>query len=119
MKKVKWMWDWECYVPFCPYCYEIAYEKDHCVFCKKEYKWVDKSKIRKVTVGKYTVVQASNKHITIMKDGEIVIEHGTQDTGLVCYFNFTEDGKSFTIDCYSTLLGKFLKYEENFFTLDV
>ena len=55
----------------------------------------------------------------IMKDGEIVIEHGKQDTGLVCYFNFTEDGKTFTIDCYSTLLNKFLKYEENTFTLDV
>lgn len=67
MKKVKWRWDSGCYVPLCPYCNELAYEKDHCVFCNKEYKWVDKSKERMVTVGEYTVVQASNNHITICK----------------------------------------------------
>lgn len=66
-KKVKWRWDYGVYVPLCPYCNELAYEKDHCVFCEKEYKWVDKSKERMVTVGEYTVVQASNNHITIVK----------------------------------------------------
>lgn len=69
MKKVKWRWDWECYVPFCPYCNELAYEKDFCTFCLKPYKWVDKSKDRKVVVGEYTVVQTSNKHITVYKNG--------------------------------------------------
>lgn len=69
MKKVKWQWDWEVFVPLCPYCNELAYEKDHCVFCKKEYKWKNKSKDRQVTVGEYTVVQASNNHISIFKDG--------------------------------------------------
>ena len=72
MKKVKWRWDMGVYVPFCPYCDELAYEEDHCVFCKKEYEWVDKSKERKVIVGEYTVVQASNNHITIVKDGRMV-----------------------------------------------
>ena len=72
MKKVKWRWDWECYVPLCPYCNELAYENDHCVFCKKEYKWVNKSKDRVVIVGEYTVVQTSNNHISITKDGRMV-----------------------------------------------
>lgn len=74
MKKVKWRWDWGVYVPLCPYCNELVYEKDHCVFCEKEYKWVDKSKDREVTVGEYTVIQTSNKHITILK-GERIVMH--------------------------------------------
>jgi hypothetical protein len=69
MKKVKWYWDTGCYVPFCPYCNKLAYEKDHCVFCKKEYEWEGESKERIVTVGKYTVRQASSNHITIVRDG--------------------------------------------------
>lgn len=73
IKKVKWIWEFDCYVPLCPYCNELAYEIDHCVFCNKEYKWVDKSKDRKVTVGEYTVVQASNNHISITKDDRMVL----------------------------------------------
>lgn len=74
MKKVKWRWDYECYVPLCPYCNEYAYEKDHCVFCKKEYKWVGKSKERIVVEGDYTIVQASNNHIHVYK-GERMVLH--------------------------------------------
>lgn len=72
MKKVKWQWDWGCYVPMCPYCGELAYQKDRCVFCEKEYKWSDKGKERAVTVGEYTVVQTSNNHITIAKGDHAV-----------------------------------------------
>ena len=74
MKKVKWRWDYGCYVPFCPYCNEYAYEKDHCMFCKKEYKWVDKSKARAVRVGEYTVVQTSSNNIYVCK-GKRLVEH--------------------------------------------
>lgn len=73
MKKVKWCWDWDAYVPLCPYCDEPAYEKDHCVFCKGKYKWVDKSKDRKVIVGEYTIVQASNKHIHVYRGDRMVL----------------------------------------------
>ena len=76
MKKVKWTWDWGCYVPLCPYCNELVYEKDHCVFCGKEYEWVDKSKDRKVEVGEYTVVQTSNNNIHIYK-GERMVFHAS------------------------------------------
>lgn len=72
MKKVKWCWDWEVYVPLCPYCNEYAYEKDHCVFCGKPYKWVDKSKDIIIEQGEYVIVQSSNKHISIYKNGEFV-----------------------------------------------
>ncbi len=37
------------------------------------------------------------------------IEHGTQDTGLILYMNFSNDGKRITFDYYSPLLNKFLK----------
>jgi hypothetical protein len=37
------------------------------------------------------------------------IEHGTQDTGLILYMNFSKDGKRINFDYYSPLLGKFLK----------
>lgn len=76
MKKVKWKWDWGCYIPLCPYCNEPVYDKDHCVFCKKKYKWVDKSKERIVTVGEYTIVQASNYHIHVYK-GERMVFHAS------------------------------------------
>lgn len=73
ISKVKWKWDWGCFIPLCPYCNEPAYEKDYCVFCFKDYKWVDKSKQRIVTVGEYTIVQASNHHITVCKGEERVL----------------------------------------------
>ena len=73
IKKVKWTWDWGCYMPLCPYCNEYAYEKDYCVFCEKEYEWVNKSKERIVSVGDYTIVQASNNHIQIYKGDRAVM----------------------------------------------
>lgn len=73
MKKVHWTWDWGVFVPLCPYCKELAYEKDRCVFCGKEYIWVDKSKDRTVSVGTYTVVQTSNYHIHIYKNKRMVM----------------------------------------------
>ena len=73
MKKVKWTWDMGVYVPLCPYCNEIAYKKDHCVFCDKPFKWVDKSKERVVTVGDYTVIQTSSNHIYIYHGEQMVL----------------------------------------------
>lgn len=77
MKKVKWRWDYGVYVPLCPYCGELAYEKDHCVFCNKEYEWVEgEHKGTIVNVGEYTVVQATNNHIHIYK-GERMVRHAS------------------------------------------
>jgi hypothetical protein len=77
MKQVKWQWDWGVYAPFCPYCNEPAYEKDHCVFCGKEYKWV-KSKVKdtRVEVGEYTVIQLSNNALYMYK-GEHCVMHAS------------------------------------------
>ena len=106
MKKVKWTWDWGVYVPLCPYCNELAYEKDHCVFCEKEYKWVDKSKDRFVTVGEYTVVQASNNHISITKDGRMVY-HAS------CTKKLSEEELKEHVKFYEELIGKGATDERN------
>ena len=74
MKKVDWHWDWGVYVPLCPYCGELAYEEDHCIFCKKRYKWVDgKYKPTIVEHEGYVAVQSTNNHITVYKDDKMVI----------------------------------------------
>ncbi len=72
MRTIKWRWDYNVYMCFCPYCDEPAYEKDKCVFCGKPYKWVEpKHNETVVQVGEYKVVQATNNHISIYgKDGE-------------------------------------------------
>lgn len=75
MKKVKWLieGDGKEKYPFCPYCNEFAYEKDHCVFCGKQYKWREGwRKDRVVSVGEYTVVQTTNNHISITKGDRMV-----------------------------------------------
>ena len=55
----------------------------------------------------------------VKQNGEIVIEHGRQDTGLVLYMNFSADGRTIKLDHYSTLLDKSLKLDEYSITLDV
>ena len=73
MKKVKWQWDYGIYVPFCPYCDEPAYEKDKCFACGKPYEWVEgKYKDTIIKHGEYTIVQATNNHISIYKNGEFI-----------------------------------------------
>ena len=51
-------------------------------------------------------------------DRQGTIEHGKQDTGLVLYMNFSEDGKKVKFNYYATLLGKFLKNNDYVFDLD-
>ena len=73
MKKVKWRCDLGVYVPLCPHCNELAYEKDKCVFCGKEYEWVEgKRKETIIEYGEYTIVQATNNHISIYKNGRLI-----------------------------------------------
>lgn len=74
MKKVKWTWDWGVYIPHCPYCNEPAYEEDHCVFCSKKYEWVEgKQQPMVVEHNGYTIIQCTNNHIQIYKNGRIVM----------------------------------------------
>ena len=72
MAKVNWRWDYGVYVPFCPFCKEPAYEKDHCVFCGKKYEWVEgKHQPTVVEHNGYTVIQCTNNHIQVYKDGRL------------------------------------------------
>jgi hypothetical protein len=51
-------------------------------------------------------------------DFDGTIEHGKQDTGLVLYMNFSEDGKKVRFNYYSVLLGKMLKNNNYEFELE-
>lgn len=75
IKKVVWRKEFGTEYPFCPYCNEFAYEKDHCVFCGKEYEWVEGSGGEPTIIehNGYTIVQCTNNHIQIYKDGRIVM----------------------------------------------
>lgn len=74
MKKVKWKVEYGLEIPFCPYCDEPIYEKGECVFCGEKHEWVEgKQKDTVLTVGEYTVVQTGNNHISISKDGRMVM----------------------------------------------
>lgn len=74
IKDVKWAWDYGVYIPFCPYCDEPAYEKDKCFACGKAYRWVEgEYKPTEVQCGEYTVVQSTNNHVHIYKDGSLVM----------------------------------------------
>ena len=74
IKDVVWKWDYGVYVPFCPYCDEPAYDHDHCFACGKDYKWVEgKHKPTKVSKSEYTAIQSTNNHVTIIKDGRMVM----------------------------------------------
>lgn len=74
IEKVKWRWDWDIYVPFCPYCDEVAYYKDHCVFCGNLFEWVEgEVSPSEVTEGEYTVCQSTGGGIYVYKNGELVM----------------------------------------------
>jgi hypothetical protein len=73
MKKVEWLNEADGgKYPFCPYCHEFAYEQDHCVFCGEEYAWTEGVRTRAVSIGEYTVTQASNNNISIIKNDKLV-----------------------------------------------
>jgi len=72
-KKIRWAWEYDCYVPFCPHCNEPAYYKTKCCFCGKRYQWVKgEYEDRVVIVGDYKVVQVTNNHIHIYKGKKMV-----------------------------------------------
>lgn len=97
IKPVNWEWDYGVYVPFCPYCGEPAYEHDKCFNCSKPYKWVDgEIKPTKVQVGEYLVVQETNNHIHLYKDGHIIYHSQ-------CTEKLTEDELRETIDFYKII----------------
>lgn len=73
MKKVEWLNEADGgKYPFCHYCHEFAYEQDCCVFCGKKYKWTEGVRTRAVSIGEYTVIQASNNNILVVKDDKAV-----------------------------------------------
>ena len=79
MKKI--VWRSECgegIYPFCPYCDELAYEKDKCVFCGKPYEWTeDPAPPTIVEVGDCKVIQTSNNHIQIYNGEGRLVYHAT------------------------------------------
>ena len=77
-KKIDWRLDWGCYVPFCPYCDELSYDRKKCLHCGKEYEWVEpKYKPKKVYREGYTIIQTTNMHIHIYDKADIMVFHGS------------------------------------------
>jgi methionyl-tRNA synthetase len=100
IKEVVWRWDWGVYMPFCPYCDEVANGEDKCDFCGKTYKWVKgKHEPKVVEVGEYTVVQSTNKHIMIVKDGKMVMH-------INCRKKMTEDELKEQVNFYEKMCEK-------------
>lgn len=99
MKKIVWRWDCGVYVPFCPHCGEPAYEHDKCVFCHEPYEWVD-GEVRptEVSRGEYTVVQATNNHVHIYQNGQMVLH-------AACDRKMTEEDLLHEIDLYEKLIA--------------
>lgn len=62
MKKVVWKWDKDVFVAHCPHCDDLAYKKDHCVFCHQPFEWVDAERppcnTGEVNKGEYTIIQS-------------------------------------------------------------
>lgn len=107
MKKIKYRWDMGVYVAFCPYCDELVYEKDRCVFCGKPYEYVEgKHKPTIVEEDEYTIVQATNNHIQIYKDGRMVMH-------MSCRKKKTEDELRSTIELYESLSRKGAEEDDN------
>ena len=101
-KKVVWRWEYGVYVPFCPYCDEPAYEHDACCFCGKPYEYVDgEYKPKEVSKGEYTIVQSTNNHICLYKDGHMVMHAASTKS-------FTEEELLQHIERYIELRGGFL-----------
>lgn len=75
METIKWRWDHEVYVPFCPHCDNPAYNKKKCAFCGRSYKW-EKSEIKPTVVehNGYTVIQCTNNDILVYKNGRIIMQ---------------------------------------------
>lgn len=97
-KPIEWRWDYGVYVPFCPYCDELAYEHDKCAFCGKEYQWIAGDyKPTEVVVGEYVVCQSTSKDIYLYKGDEWVM-HST------CTKMLTEDELVKMVDYYEKLI---------------
>ena len=76
MKKVKWQEEWGELIPVCPYCNEWAYEKTHCVFCKKLYEWVEPENVPKPTVVEhkgFTIIQVADNHLLVYKNNRLAM----------------------------------------------
>lgn len=102
IKKVIWEseFDPNTKYPFCPYCKELAYEQDRCVFCGKPYEWVEsEGEASVVAVGEYTIVQTSNCHVHLVKDGKIVMH-------AQCVKKLTEEELKKEIEFYERLQEK-------------
>ena len=99
-KAIEWRWDMGVYMPFCPHCNEPAYERDSCIFCEKEYEWVDgEYQPTEVVVGEYTVCQSTSKDIYLYKGDDFVMHCS-------CTKELTEEELVEMVDHYEKLIKK-------------
>lgn len=104
-KKIIWDWDYGLYVPFCPNCGDLvdAYG-EVCDTCGEAFEYTEPMyKSKTVIVGDYEVVQETNNHISIYKDGQFVY-HAS------CSKEMTEEELKQQVDFYEKISsGGFVK----------
>lgn len=106
VKKVIWRWDYGVYMPFCPNCDDILYVPEKaCRSCKQAIEWTEpKYKETVVEIDEYTVVQATNNHISIYENGKFVF-HAS------CRKKMTETELKDMVEIYKSLGDE--KYGKN------
>lgn len=66
--KINFYEDWGVYIGHCPFCDELAYEKDHCVFCGAEFEELTEEDIQKE--------KEENHEIEVSKNGRTLHQVG-------------------------------------------
>ena len=98
MKQVVWKDEYGTKMPFCPYCDEPIYIKGEWCFCNKKHEWVDiRPSETVVEVGEYAVIQTTNNHVHVMRNGEMIIH-------IHCSRRMTEDELRELVKDYKKLI---------------
>ncbi len=75
MKKIKWRWKFDCYLPFCPYCdTKVDETNNKCDHCGRKFKWtILKHKPTIFEIGHYTIMQCLDNSVRVYNKNDNVL----------------------------------------------